>query len=70
MSYPYDRATEDPGGMQCEECDVIFIGADYHRICAVCAGINDPPEIIVRVVSHQNNDLSAILKEALTKNEK
>ena len=68
MSYPYDRATQDPGGMECEECNVIFIGAEYHRICAVCAGINEPPA--PRVVSHQNNDLSAILADALKKNSK
>lgn len=66
MAKPYDRMTEEPGGMQCEECDVIFIGADYHRVCAVCAGINEPPE--QRIVSHQNNPLSEVLSEALKKN--
>lgn len=44
MSHPYDRIAEEPGGMECEECNVIFIGAEWHRICAVCAGINEPPE--------------------------
>lgn len=67
MSYPYDRMTEDPVDMQCEECDVVFIGADYHRLCALCAGINEPPQGPL-IVSHQNNDLSAILAEALKKN--
>ena len=43
MSHPFDRMIEDPGGMECEECGVIFIGAEYHRICAVCAGIDEPP---------------------------
>ena len=66
MAHPYDRMTRDPGGMECEECNVIFVGADYHRLCAVCAGINEPPE--PRVVSHQNNPLSEILSEALKKN--
>lgn len=66
MSHPYDRMATDPGGMECEECNVIFVGAEYHRICAVCAGINEPP--LPRVVSHQNNDLSAILADALKKN--
>ena len=67
MSHPYDRMTAEPGGMECEECNVIFVGAEYHRICAVCAGINEPPP--PRVVSHQNNDLSTILADALKKNE-
>ncbi len=43
MAHPYDRIAEEPGGMECEECNVIFVGAEYHRICAVCAGINEPP---------------------------
>lgn len=43
MPEPYDRMTEEPGGMECEECNVAFVGAEYHRICAVCAGINPPP---------------------------
>jgi len=43
MPYPFDRASEDPGGMECEECNVIFVGSDFHRLCAVCAGINAPP---------------------------
>lgn len=48
MSHPYDRIAEEPGGMECEECNVIFIGAEYHRICAVCAGINEPPRPVSR----------------------
>lgn len=36
MARPYDRPTNEPGGMECEECGVIFIGAEWHTICAVC----------------------------------
>jgi hypothetical protein len=26
----------NPGGMQCQECFEIFIGAEWHDYCAVC----------------------------------
>jgi hypothetical protein len=31
-----DRPTENPGGMQCELCDEIFIGDESHSMCGVC----------------------------------
>ncbi len=36
MSAPHDRPTKEPGGMECQECGVIFIGAEWHALCAVC----------------------------------
>ncbi len=32
-----DRSTDEPGGMECENCGCIFIGAEWHSLCAVCA---------------------------------
>ena len=38
MSAPYDRpAHGEPGGCECFDCGVIFIGAPWHTQCAVCA---------------------------------
>jgi hypothetical protein len=37
MSYPYDRPATEPGGMECCECGVIFVGSEAHDQCAVCA---------------------------------
>lgn len=37
MSIPYDRPAKNPGGMECQECGVIFIGEEWHYECAVCA---------------------------------
>lgn len=37
MSAPYDRPTNEPGGCECFSCGVIFIGAEWHTKCAVCA---------------------------------
>ena len=37
MSYPHDRAAQEPGGMECCECGVIFVGSAAHDQCAVCA---------------------------------
>lgn len=31
-----DRPANNPGGMQCERCDEIFIGEEWHSCCAVC----------------------------------
>lgn len=36
MSAPYDRPATNPGGMDCQECGVIFIGEEWHSRCAVC----------------------------------
>lgn len=42
MSKPYDRATTEPGGMQCENCYVIFVGAEWHDLCGVCVEKHGP----------------------------
>lgn len=39
-----DRAAENPGGMQCEKCDEIFIGEEWHLLCAICVKLRDPSE--------------------------
>lgn len=31
-----NRPAVEPGGMQCENCDEIFIGEDWHAYCALC----------------------------------
>lgn len=31
-----DRPAKNPGGMQCEKCDEIFIGEEWHVFCAIC----------------------------------
>ena len=31
-----DRPAKNPGGMQCEACDEIFVGEPWHRFCALC----------------------------------
>jgi hypothetical protein len=31
-----DRPAEHPGGMECQECGCIFIGDEWHDLCAVC----------------------------------
>lgn len=31
-----DRPTNEPGGMECVECQCIFIGAEWHSRCRVC----------------------------------
>jgi hypothetical protein len=31
-----DRPAKNPGGMQCEKCDEIFIGEEWHVLCAIC----------------------------------
>src|SRR5687768_5427237 len=36
MSKPYDRPAANPGGMDCQECGVIFVGEEWHQLCAVC----------------------------------
>jgi hypothetical protein len=34
-----NRPAKNPGGMQCERCDEIFVGEDWHSFCAVCVEI-------------------------------
>ena len=31
-----NRATSNPGGMECEECGVIFVGSITHALCGIC----------------------------------
>lgn len=31
-----DRPTSNPGGMECEKCGCIFVGAEWHQFCRVC----------------------------------
>jgi hypothetical protein len=42
-----DRAAKNPGGMQCERCDEIFIGEEWHTFCAIC--IKDVADELVDV---------------------
>jgi hypothetical protein len=38
VSRPYDRnAHGEPGGCECFTCGVIFVGAEWHTECALCA---------------------------------
>lgn len=37
MSAPFDRPTNEPGGCACDECGVVFVGAEGHSLCALCA---------------------------------
>ncbi len=30
------RATDEPGGQECNDCGCIFIGAEWHSVCSVC----------------------------------
>ena len=32
-----DRPAKNPGGMVCEVCSEVFIGAEWHARCAICA---------------------------------
>ncbi len=38
-----DRPAEEPGGCECMNCGCIFIGAEWHDKCAVCAAEPDEP---------------------------
>ena len=31
-----DRAARNPGGMECDSCGCIFIGEEWHHLCAAC----------------------------------
>jgi hypothetical protein len=31
-----NRATDNPGGMECEDCGVIFVGSLTHALCNLC----------------------------------
>jgi len=31
-----DRPARNPGGMECVRCGVIFIGEEWHDLCARC----------------------------------
>jgi hypothetical protein len=30
------RPASEPGGQECNQCGCIFIGAEWHAVCAVC----------------------------------
>lgn len=32
-----DRKADDPGGMECADCGRIFVGAEWHHMCGICA---------------------------------
>ena len=36
MAAPHDRPAKNPGGMECQTCDTIFVGEEWHDECAVC----------------------------------
>jgi hypothetical protein len=36
MDAKRDRPATSPGGMQCENCDEIFLGEEWHSYCAIC----------------------------------
>lgn len=31
-----DRPAQEPGGVECQTCGCIFIGEEWHSVCAVC----------------------------------
>lgn len=38
MTAPYDRPSYgEPGGCDCHTCGRVFVGAEWHTECAVCA---------------------------------
>lgn len=32
-----DRPAKDPGGCECMDCGAIFVGAEWHTECGICA---------------------------------
>lgn len=36
-----DRPARNPGGMVCEECSEVFIGEEWHALCAICLAKRD-----------------------------
>ncbi len=52
-----DRPASDPGGMVCDECGEVFIGAEWHAYCAIC----------IEIVSKQNAAARAALGEGAAK---
>jgi hypothetical protein len=36
-----DRQTNEPGGCECDECGVIFIGGPSHNLCSKCVELFD-----------------------------
>lgn len=39
MTPERNRPAKNPGGMQCERCDEIFIGEEWHQFCGLCIKI-------------------------------
>lgn len=31
-----DRPAKTPGGMDCQRCGEVFIGEEWHTLCAIC----------------------------------
>ena len=34
-----DRPAKNPGGVQCERCDAIFVGEEWHTLCGICIDV-------------------------------
>lgn len=47
---PQDRPAAYPGGMVCDECSEVFIGADWHSYCGICVEIVSNREAAARAV--------------------
>lgn len=43
-----DRPAANPGGMVCERCSEVFIGADWHSYCGICVEIVSAEESAFR----------------------
>lgn len=47
-----DRPAREPGGMVCDECGEIFIGADWHAYCGLCVEIVSKREATARALAN------------------
>ena len=43
-----DRPARNPGGMVCDECSEVFIGADWHAYCGICVELVSAREAAAR----------------------
>ncbi len=43
-----DRPAANPGGMVCERCSEVFLGADWHYYCGICVEIVSAEEAAFR----------------------
>lgn len=46
-----DRPAAYPGGMVCDECSEVFIGADWHSYCGICVEIVSKREAAKRAAA-------------------